>query len=171
MISAPSWSLGRSSQPMSWYWLTPWYRCCGHIFSGKMFSLWDNLKVPSCTYRGLLVIFLINRFIYTETLPHPKISLFTRKIPLTPNALVEILRWTSIFNSPRRWYTWSFFFFKAQESRLSQLLKTMLRLAKTSKVWPSKGMLQEVRLLFKKCQETYVQQEHCIALIVPPSQF
>jgi len=27
-------------------------------------------------------------------------------------------------------------------------------------------MLQETRLLFKKCQETYVQQEHCIALIM-----
>lgn len=90
MISAPIWSLGRSSQPMSWYWLTPWYRCCGHIFLGKMFSLWDNLKVPSCTYRGLLVIFLINRLIYTETLPHPKISVFTRKIPLTSNVLVEM---------------------------------------------------------------------------------
>ena len=49
------------------------YRCYGDIFSGKMFSLWDNLKAPSCTYRGLLVIFLINRLIYTETLPHPKI--------------------------------------------------------------------------------------------------
>lgn len=90
-----------------------------HFFREDVFPL-GQFESSKLHLPGLLIIFLINRLIYTETLPHPKISVITRKIPLTSNALVEM---DIYFQFALQTIHMVVFFFKAQESRLSQSLK------------------------------------------------